>query len=205
MLFEDAVNRLARRDVALERDEIFPYNALQTHPASMRQFVIAMTDDDPFILPKWNDFEVRFAQRQGDDSEIDQIIQTGIVDFVCPAVFDMDIDLWMRFDEPFDEGRQFMQPHAVDRCDADRPRDHLCFRPEPHLERLKTFGDLLAYFVQQPPGLGRDDAFSLSAIDQLLVESLFQCFDLLADRRLRDKIERSRLRKRSEERRVGKE
>src|SRR5262245_46400880 len=59
LLFEDAVNRLARRDVALEGDEIFPGERLDAHAMAARQPVFRVANYDELVVAERNDGQVR--------------------------------------------------------------------------------------------------------------------------------------------------
>src|SRR5262249_11322490 len=191
-LFEDAVNRLACGNVALEGDEVFTGQAFDAHAAAARELVFGITNDDQLVVAKPNDLEVGAPERQRDNAKINRIVETGFIDFVGAAVFDLDFDLRVGPDELFDVRRQFVQADAVNGGDLDRAGRRRRFDLHPLFQRMKMFENLPAFGVENPSGFGERHAFAPAPLDQLLVESLFERFDLLADGRLRYEIERGR-------------
>src|SRR5262245_26318554 len=195
-LFEYAINRLARRDVPLEGDEIFPGERLDAHAMAARQLMFGVANDDELVVAKRNDGEVRPPERQRDNAEIDSVVETGLVDFVGATVFDVDFYLRVGLDEPFDVGRQLVQADAVNGGHLDRAGDRGRFGPHPLFQRAEPFENLLAFGVKDSPGLGgRHAPRRPAALDQPLFESLFERLDLLADGRLRNEVERGGFRK----------
>src|SRR5215813_6024199 len=195
-LFEYAVNRLARRDVSLEGDEIFPGERLDAHAMAARQLMFGVANDDELVVAKRNDGEVRPPERQRDNAEIDRVVETGLVDLVGATVFDVDFYLRVSLDEPFDVGRQLVQTNAVNGGHLDRAGDRGRFDPHPLFQRAEPFENLLAFGVKDSSGLGgRHAPRRPAALDQPLFESLFKRLDLLADGRLRNEVERGGFRK----------
>src|SRR5215475_2739113 len=141
-LFEYVVNRLACGNVALEGDEIFPGERLDARPAAARELVFGIANDDQLDVAKPNDGEVRSPERQRDDAEINRIVETGFVDFVGAAVFDVDLDLRVSLDELFNVGRQLVQADAVNGGDPDRAGRRRRVDPHPFLQSAKMFENL---------------------------------------------------------------
>src|SRR5262245_14827358 len=195
-LFEYAVNRLARRDVSLEGDEIFSGERLDAHAMAARQLMFGVANDDELVVAKRNDGEVRPPEWKRDNAEIDSVVETGLVDLVGATVFDVDFNLRVGLDEPFDVGRQFVQADAVNGGHLDRSGDRRRLGPQPLFQRAETFDNLPTFGVKNPPGLGgRHATRRPAALDQPLFESLFERLDLLADGRLGNEVERGGFRK----------
>ena len=88
-----------------------------------------------------------------------------------------------------------MQADAVYRRNTDGASHYFRFSVQAAFNRSKTFNDFLELNIQQVPCFGQHGVISLAAFDQLLAETLFQGFDLLADSRLRNEVECSGFRK----------
>src|SRR5499426_2275345 len=164
-LFEYAVNRLARRDVSLEGDEIFPGERLDAHSMASRQLMFGVANDDELVVAKRNDGEVRPPERQRDNAEIDRVVQTGFVDLVGATVFDVHFYLRVGLDESFDVRRQLVQADAVNGGHLDRAGDRRRLGPHPLFQRAEPFENLPAFGVKDSPGLGGRHALRSPALD----------------------------------------
>src|SRR5271156_1893401 len=92
--------------------------------------------------------------------------------------------------------RQLMQSDTVNGANPNRPRDHRADFAQAIFQFQEAAYDFLAGGVEYLPGRGRFDSCS-SAFYQSAVVLLFQASDLLADRRLSNKVLRRGIRKAS--------
>src|SRR5262249_53089821 len=74
VLFEDAVDGLARRDVALKGDEILPRQRPDADPAATRQPMFRVTNNDQLVVPERDDGDIGPPQGQRYDTEIDGVV-----------------------------------------------------------------------------------------------------------------------------------
>jgi hypothetical protein len=150
--------------------------------------MIGAAHQHQFVCAQRDDLQLRAAQRQSHDPEINRAAQTGFIDPVGAAVLEVDVHLRVRLDELLDVRRQLVQADAVDRRHADRAGDRGGARGEARLQRLKALNQLLAFGIEQPPGFGRRHSLAVAPLDQPLIVAPLQGAHLLADGGLRDVI-----------------
>src|SRR5262249_6801712 len=150
-------------------------------PAAARQPVFRITNDYQLVVAERDDGEVGPPERQRHDAEIDRVVQAGFVDFVGAAIFDVNLDLRIGFNELFDVRRQFVKADAVHGGDPYRAGDQRRFDAHPLFQRAVPLQNLFAAGVEGFSRFGRRDAPALAAFDQLPAEPPLQELDLLAD------------------------
>ena len=75
--------------------------------------MIGGADQDQFILTEWNPPKLGFVGGIGDDPEVNRTVGDILVDFIRPALFDLDLYFRIAFEKLFDVGSQLIQPYAV--------------------------------------------------------------------------------------------
>src|ERR1051326_4588677 len=154
--------------------------------------MLGMTDEDERVLAQRDDFKLVVAARIGDEAQIHDVAGHVFVHLVGAAVFDVDGDRGIALQELFQVRRQIVQADAVNGRYADGAGDNVFDFLKLALEGLVGADDLLAVFIENL-ALARQAELLLAALDQQRFEKALERTDLLADGRLGDIVDLSRL------------
>jgi hypothetical protein len=156
--------------------------------ALLRQRVLGMADDDQVVVAERDAVDLAHARREGDEPEVDAVVEDVLVDHVRAPVLDAHVDRGVVVQEPLDVGRQLVEPDRVDGRDPDRPAHHLLHLLELGEEPLVGVEHVLRRLVDPLP-LARQLELLLAAVHQQGLEVPLHRAGLLADRRLGDAVE----------------
>ena len=151
-----------------------------------------MRDQDQAVVAERDHVDLPDALREGDEAEIDGIVEDILINEVGAAVFDADVDRRVVVEEFFDVGRQFVQADGVDRGDADGTADDFLHLLQLALQFLVNVQDLLRRLIDALTFTGKIELL-LAAINHQRLEIPLHRTGLLAGRRLRDAVQFGRL------------
>lgn len=177
------IDGLASRYVALEGYKPLPVKALNIYLFSLRERVVGAANEHEPVASERDYIDLRAGRRIGDYAKIDRAVYHIIIDLVRAAVLYVNIDLRIGFYELLDDRRQLVEPDRIYGGDPDLPANDIA-QPFYLLgERGVAFEYLSTSLIEDPPCGGRDKP-ATAALDKLAVETVFECADLLAHRRL---------------------
>ena len=160
MFLEEAVQGLARGDVALESDEFLPVQCLELEALAFGERVVWMANQDKGVFTQRDDLQVASVRRVGNDAQVHDVAQDIFVYLPGMAVFDVDIGAGVALEELRQIRGQVVQAHAIDGRHPDRPGDDFTGLLEFGLKRAIGFKNLLAVLVEKI-ALGREPNFFL--------------------------------------------
>src|SRR5262249_22289978 len=107
------------RDIRFKSNKWFILEHFERDTFSLCKRVLRRTGHHHLVPSKRNHLNLPPSLRKGYDSEVNSIVETRLVDFVCPAVFDSDVDLWILLQEALDVRGQFVEAYTVNSSDTD--------------------------------------------------------------------------------------
>lgn len=180
---ENLVHGTTRGDVGLEADEFVGSQIGYDDFLFLAERMAGGTDHNKTVLFKALGFDVLLVSGEGDESKITSAVLDFLINLIGAAVFDMDVDVGKFLEELFDVGRKLMKTDAVDRGDADIPRDDITHLVELVVHGLVLRNNFPARLVEEISLPGECEALGTS-FDKRNVKFFFDGFNLLADGRL---------------------
>jgi len=107
---KDLVDRLARRDIRVETDELLRRQLLHLDVRAFRQRMTRRHDEHQMIVAERQHLDLPLLDWEGHETEVHRVVQNVLVDEVRAAVFDAHIDRRVIVQEFLNERRQLVQP-----------------------------------------------------------------------------------------------
>ncbi len=126
---QDAVDRPARRDVALEEDEVLILQIGGAQFFAPRERVARRADEHEAVALERDDFEAALLLGEGDDAQLDRAVEHVAHDARRARVFEVDLGLRVARHELAHRRRQLVQADAVHGRHAHRPAHRPGQRP----------------------------------------------------------------------------
>jgi hypothetical protein len=92
VLAEDEVDRLARRDVGVEADELVTGERLDIDLAGLGEDVLRVRYEHEAVIAERHDFDLARLDREGHEAEVHGVVKDVLVNEVRAAVFDAAVD-----------------------------------------------------------------------------------------------------------------
>src|SRR6185436_8491167 len=110
------------------------------------------TDGEVHLLPaQRHNFDSSITLRVRDQAKVDDVADYIVVNLVCAAVFDVDVDRGIRFEKPLQVWGQVVEPDTVNRCHAHSSGNDVFDLLQLVVKRIVRVDDLLTEIVKHLP------------------------------------------------------